>query len=252
MAGGSATRAWTARLPASCSSSRPTGATARDPPRNVTRFATYNGGVTWSRTGNKLAFISQRKGTSFSAYVLSLQKPARFRARSPATRHRLGKHPPARQATGGHECQRMRHLRRRLEDRFPRLGRRQRRPVGRQHRRRLGHRASPPATSSRRRSPGRASSPAKSISATAPAISARSCVGGPGGSSAQHRPLHGQDDRAPGRSLPRNVRPELAGLERKLLRRQIPRRRLETDPHQVSPARRRTAPSRKTSTPSSP
>ena len=52
------------------------GATAQDPPRNITRFATFNGGVTWSRTGNKLAFISQRTQNSPSAYVLSLQKPA--------------------------------------------------------------------------------------------------------------------------------------------------------------------------------
>ena len=52
------------------------GATVQDPARNVTRFATYNGGVTWSRTGNKLAFISQRVQTTPSAYVLSLQKPA--------------------------------------------------------------------------------------------------------------------------------------------------------------------------------
>ena len=53
-----------------------TGATATQPARNITRFATYNSGMTWSRTGNKLAFISQRKSNTFSAYVLSLQKPA--------------------------------------------------------------------------------------------------------------------------------------------------------------------------------
>jgi tricorn protease len=53
-----------------------TGATAKDPARNVTRFAMYNGGVTWSKTGNKLAFISQRTQNSPSAYVMSLQKPA--------------------------------------------------------------------------------------------------------------------------------------------------------------------------------
>ncbi len=52
------------------------GATAKDPARNITRFATYNGGVTWSNSGNKLAFISQRKGNTFGAYVLALQKPA--------------------------------------------------------------------------------------------------------------------------------------------------------------------------------
>ena len=53
-----------------------TGATKQDRARNITRFATYNGGVTWSRTGNKLAFVSARKGTTFSAYVMALQKPA--------------------------------------------------------------------------------------------------------------------------------------------------------------------------------
>jgi tricorn protease len=52
-----------------------TGPTKADPPRNITRFATYNGGVTWSRTGNVLAFVSQRRRDSHSAYVLSLQKP---------------------------------------------------------------------------------------------------------------------------------------------------------------------------------
>jgi tricorn protease len=53
-----------------------TGPTLSDPPRNVTRFATYNGGVTWSKTDNKLAFISNRRKNLTSAYVLSLQKPA--------------------------------------------------------------------------------------------------------------------------------------------------------------------------------
>ncbi|HZZ76889.1 MAG TPA: S41 family peptidase [Gemmataceae bacterium] len=53
-----------------------TGATEQEPARNITRFATYNSDVTWSRAGNRLAFISQRKGTTPSAYVLSLQRPA--------------------------------------------------------------------------------------------------------------------------------------------------------------------------------
>jgi tricorn protease len=44
--------------------------------RNVTRFATYNGGVTWSYKGKKLAFISERRRNQRSLYVLSLQKPA--------------------------------------------------------------------------------------------------------------------------------------------------------------------------------
>jgi tricorn protease len=55
------------------------GATPADPPRNVTRYATYNGGITWSHTGNKLAFISDRgnAGTSmYSIHVLSLHKPS--------------------------------------------------------------------------------------------------------------------------------------------------------------------------------
>jgi tricorn protease len=52
------------------------GATKENPVRNVTRFATYNGGVTWSKTGNKLAFVSQRRSKLYTACVLSLQKPA--------------------------------------------------------------------------------------------------------------------------------------------------------------------------------
>ncbi|MCI0685506.1 MAG: S41 family peptidase [Gemmataceae bacterium] len=53
-----------------------TGATRANPARNITRFATYNGGVTWSRTNNRLGFISQRRRNLNSAFVLSLQKPA--------------------------------------------------------------------------------------------------------------------------------------------------------------------------------
>jgi tricorn protease len=45
-------------------------------PKNVTRFATYNGGVTWSHKGKKLAFISERRRNQRSLYVISLQKPA--------------------------------------------------------------------------------------------------------------------------------------------------------------------------------
>jgi tricorn protease len=52
-----------------------TGATAADPPRNITRYATYNSGVTWSPS-HKLAFISQRRRNHYSVCVLSLQKPA--------------------------------------------------------------------------------------------------------------------------------------------------------------------------------
>jgi tricorn protease len=54
-----------------------TGPTAADPARNITRYATFNAGVTWSKTGNKLAFLSDRRGTGGpqGLYVLSLQKP---------------------------------------------------------------------------------------------------------------------------------------------------------------------------------
>lgn len=45
------------------------------PPRNVTRYATYNAGVTWSPNGKKLAFVSERRRQT-SMWVLSLQKPA--------------------------------------------------------------------------------------------------------------------------------------------------------------------------------
>ncbi|QEL17325.1 S41 family peptidase [Limnoglobus roseus] len=44
------------------------------PPRNVTRYATFNGDVTWSNTGGKVAFLSQRRG-NYSMHVLSLYKP---------------------------------------------------------------------------------------------------------------------------------------------------------------------------------
>jgi tricorn protease len=44
------------------------------PPKNVTRYATYNGDVSWSHTGNKIGFIAQRRGL-YSPHVLNLQKP---------------------------------------------------------------------------------------------------------------------------------------------------------------------------------
>ena len=44
-------------------------------PTNITRYATYNGGVSWSNQGNKIGFISQRQHNS-GMYVLSLQKPS--------------------------------------------------------------------------------------------------------------------------------------------------------------------------------
>jgi tricorn protease len=51
-----------------------TGPTAENPARNITRFATYNGGITWSRTGNRIAFISRRRRDSSNAYVIALNK----------------------------------------------------------------------------------------------------------------------------------------------------------------------------------
>jgi tricorn protease len=44
--------------------------------RNITRFATYNAGVTWSWRGKKIAFISERRRNQATLAVLSLQKPA--------------------------------------------------------------------------------------------------------------------------------------------------------------------------------
>jgi tricorn protease len=52
-----------------------TGPTADNPARNITRYATYNGDVTWSRDGKKIAFLSERRGPA-NLYVLPLQKPA--------------------------------------------------------------------------------------------------------------------------------------------------------------------------------
>lgn len=47
----------------------------KEPPRNVTRYATWNADVSWSQTGHKLGFISQRR-EGMNMCVLSLQKPA--------------------------------------------------------------------------------------------------------------------------------------------------------------------------------
>jgi tricorn protease len=52
-----------------------TGATTDNPARNITRYATYNGDVTWSHDGKKIAFLSERHGSA-NLFVLSLQKPA--------------------------------------------------------------------------------------------------------------------------------------------------------------------------------
>ena len=60
------------RSPASCTSSPRPAAT----PQNITRYATFNGGVTLEPDGKKLAFISQRR-QDLDVFVLSLQKPPR-------------------------------------------------------------------------------------------------------------------------------------------------------------------------------
>jgi tricorn protease len=52
-----------------------TGATAENPVRNITRYATFNAGITWSNNGKFLAFLSERHQLP-SIYVLPLQKPA--------------------------------------------------------------------------------------------------------------------------------------------------------------------------------
>ncbi|HWG43520.1 MAG TPA: S41 family peptidase [Gemmataceae bacterium] len=61
-----------------------TGATADNPARNITRYATYNGDVTWSHDGKHIAFLSDRRGEA-NLYVLPLHKPAApgFTERSP-------------------------------------------------------------------------------------------------------------------------------------------------------------------------
>lgn len=46
-----------------------------EPARNITRYATFNGDVTWSTTGGKIGFISYREKT-YAPYVLSLQRPS--------------------------------------------------------------------------------------------------------------------------------------------------------------------------------
>jgi tricorn protease len=43
--------------------------------KNITRYATFNADVTWSNTGNKIGFVSNRRRGQ-NMFVLSLQKPA--------------------------------------------------------------------------------------------------------------------------------------------------------------------------------
>jgi tricorn protease len=51
------------------------GPTAENPARNITRYSTYNAGVTWSANGKKLAFLSDRRGSA-NLHVMGLEKPA--------------------------------------------------------------------------------------------------------------------------------------------------------------------------------
>ncbi|MFO0876367.1 MAG: S41 family peptidase [Gemmataceae bacterium] len=51
-----------------------TGATVSNPVRNITRYATYNGGVTWSADGKRLAFLSERRGAA-NLHIMDLEKP---------------------------------------------------------------------------------------------------------------------------------------------------------------------------------
>jgi tricorn protease len=43
-------------------------------PKNITRYATYNGDVSWSRSGGKIGFLSYRRGL-YAPHVMSLQRP---------------------------------------------------------------------------------------------------------------------------------------------------------------------------------
>jgi tricorn protease len=52
------------------------GPTAANPIRNITRYATFNAGVTWSADGKKLCFLSDRRGRGGNLFVLDLEKPA--------------------------------------------------------------------------------------------------------------------------------------------------------------------------------
>ncbi|MBX9681945.1 MAG: PDZ domain-containing protein [Gemmataceae bacterium] len=60
-----------------------TGPTAQDPARNITKWATFNGGITWSRSGGHIAFLSTRKGKQASPFVVALHKPATTGAPTP-------------------------------------------------------------------------------------------------------------------------------------------------------------------------
>ena len=52
------------------------GANADNPARNITRYATYNGDITWSLDGKRIAFLSNRSRGDSALYALDLRKPA--------------------------------------------------------------------------------------------------------------------------------------------------------------------------------
>jgi tricorn protease len=60
-----------------------TGPTVSNPVRNITRYATYNGGVSWSADGKRLAFLSDRRGAA-NLHVLDLEKPVATSTIAPA------------------------------------------------------------------------------------------------------------------------------------------------------------------------
>ena len=75
------TPAWTARSPASCTSCRRPAAR----PKNVTRYATYNGDVTWSKDGKKLGFVSQRPRVAVAVRHVAAEAGRRRAPRPAAT-----------------------------------------------------------------------------------------------------------------------------------------------------------------------
>lgn len=60
------------------------GPTADKPVRNITRYSTFNAGVTWSANGKQLAFLSDRRGAA-NLYVMDLDKPAAPGSTPPAS-----------------------------------------------------------------------------------------------------------------------------------------------------------------------
>ncbi|MCI0701540.1 MAG: S41 family peptidase [Planctomycetia bacterium] len=55
-------------------------------PVNVTRYATFNSDLSWSKTNGKLAYVGLRRGT-YSMHVISLQKPVASSTAKPAANH---------------------------------------------------------------------------------------------------------------------------------------------------------------------